>query len=318
MKKNTIETYRGSLADEKGLQGSSVLSPTREIDSSAPMLSRPPDRLRDIDISLIIPDPTQARKIFEGIDELAGSIKEKGIITPLIVSRCHGEGGAAPDRYQLIAGERRWRAAQLAGLKRVPCVIKNVGNPDEIGLIENVHRRDLTHIEKSLSIRDIIERYGYKQSEFAEKMVLQKSTVSEAIKTAAFADEYLTKKGSLDDLLSARTRDGKPLGARHYREITAQPTFDEQVALLNRIVIESLTSRETAHVATRKIPSASWDASRVLRRLKSMKKTLDVQVLAKIDTITATPDILAELEKTYTHFSQYTATLKAKIDSMKG
>ena len=313
---NSADAYRGKIfAAEKP----EVLTDTRPI-PSAPMLAKPADKLRDIDISKIIPDPIQARKVFQGIDELAESIKLKGVITPLIVSRVETPDSLKEDRYNLVAGERRLRAAALADLKKVPCVIKAKTisqDEDEIGFIENVHRKDLTFIEFCMAIRDIIDRKGYTQREFAARIIIPESTVSEALKTAAFALKYLERYGDLGALYNAATSDGRPLGRTHFREITGEPTFESQVALFQKVVSESLSVRKISAVTNKTRTPRNWNATRYIKHLKSLRKNTDAEILQRIDSSPDSERVLTELETTYNHVSGYLDALKNSIGRLK-
>lgn len=121
-----------------------------------------------IDINKIEPNKNQPRKSFDedSIHELAESIKLRGIIQPLVVQK--GEKGL----YTIIAGERRWRAAKIAGLKDIPVVVKNYSNQEimEIALIENIQREDLNPIEEAEAYEQLIKEYNLRQDEVAEKV----------------------------------------------------------------------------------------------------------------------------------------------------
>ncbi|MFN3533874.1 MAG: ParB/RepB/Spo0J family partition protein, partial [Desulfatiglandales bacterium] len=118
-------------------------------------------------LALIKPNPHQPRKHFEdpSLQELADSIKEKGVLTPLLVSKDQ-EG------YTLIAGERRWRAAQMAGLERVPVILKEASMPEhlELALIENLHRRDLNPLEEAEAYQRLLELTGETQEALAKRL----------------------------------------------------------------------------------------------------------------------------------------------------
>ena len=113
-------------------------------------------------IDLLVPNRDQPRKTFndESLKELAGSIKEKGVLLPILVRATSNK-----DRYQIIAGERRWRAAQIAGLHNVPVVIRDLNESEvlEVGLIENMQRENLTAIEEALGFERLQMEYEYTQ-----------------------------------------------------------------------------------------------------------------------------------------------------------
>ena len=121
-----------------------------------------------VSISSIIPNKNQPRKLFnkDALDELTNSIRERGIIQPLIVRNSNDQN----DKYELIAGERRWQAAQSAGLHEVPVVIIEADNLKslEFAIIENVQRKDLNPIEEASSYKNLIENFGYDQEKVSK------------------------------------------------------------------------------------------------------------------------------------------------------
>lgn len=130
---------------------------------------------RTIAIEAIYPNPEQPRREFGDLSELTASIREKGVLEPLLV-KPDNEG-----RYMIIAGERRWRSSQLAGLKEVPCIEMELDEQGiaEIALIENLQRKDLNIWEESDGLAALISRFGYTQEEVAKKISKSRSTVSE-------------------------------------------------------------------------------------------------------------------------------------------
>lgn len=140
-----------------------------------------------IDIEKIIPDRHQPRKIFreDSLKELSQSIKERGILQPIIVSRI-GDG-----TFRLIAGERRWRAAQLAGIKQIPALIKEVSSQDaiEIALIENIQREELNAIETAGAFQRLIEEYHLTQDELSTRVGKDRATIANYIRILKLPDE---------------------------------------------------------------------------------------------------------------------------------
>ena len=143
----------------------------------------------EVDVNAITPNPYQPRTdTEEGISELVESIKKDGVLQPIVV-RPFGEG------FQLVFGERRWRASIKAGLSKVPALVKDV---DEEGLlrfalIENMQRRDLNPIAKARAIKTYMERYGYTQAEVAEKLRLSRSTVANTLRLLALPQNLKRK-----------------------------------------------------------------------------------------------------------------------------
>ncbi|MBN2343974.1 MAG: ParB/RepB/Spo0J family partition protein [Deltaproteobacteria bacterium] len=130
-------------------------------------------------IHRVKPDPDQPRRNFdkEALDELVISIREQGIIQPLIVRR-------VGEHYELIAGERRWRAAQLAGLKEVPLVVKDVSELQafEMALVENIQREDLNPIEEAEAINRLLQEHNYTQAQLSERIGRNRSTISNSLR----------------------------------------------------------------------------------------------------------------------------------------
>ena len=143
---------------------------------------RPTQVGRMIAVDKLDPNPEQPRVEFGDLSELTASIAEKGVLEPLLVKPMRLSG-----RWLIIAGERRWRAAQKAGLKEVPCVEMEVdeGTVAEIALIENMQRKDLTVWEEADGLSSLCERFGYTHEEIARKVGKSRSTVTEALSIAA-------------------------------------------------------------------------------------------------------------------------------------
>lgn len=158
---------------------------------------------KTIQVHLIAPNPEQPRREIGDLTELSNSIKEKGVLEPLLVKPDHKTG-----TYMIIAGERRWRASQLAGLTEVPCIEFDLDEQGvaEIALIENLQRKDLTVWEEADGLAALKEKFGYTQDEIAQKISKSRSTVTELMSIASLPDEIRakckqTKIGSKSTLL---------------------------------------------------------------------------------------------------------------------
>lgn len=144
------------------------------------------ENLLELDIDLIEPSPTQPRSHFNEnrLEELAQSIKANGIVQPLLVRRNDG-------RYQLVAGERRWRAAQKAGLQKVPAVVRDI--PDdkmlELALIENIQRQELNAIEEALAYKRLIETLGLTQETVAQRVGRDRSFITNYLRLLRLPEE---------------------------------------------------------------------------------------------------------------------------------
>lgn len=176
----------GSLLGGAGVQGLGDYSTPIAKQSSLPQSQTesptvdPESRIWHIAVDKLVPGVYQPRKTFEkqALQELADSIKQNGILQPIAVRKRTGGG------YEIIAGERRWRAAQLAGLHEVPAIIKQVSDRDalQLALIENVQREDLDAIEEAESYQRLIEEFTLSQQEVAEKVGKERSTVANSLR----------------------------------------------------------------------------------------------------------------------------------------
>jgi len=137
------------------------------------------DMVKLLKITEVEPNKGQARKVFdeEGLDELASSIKEYGVIQPIIVSKKN-------NFYEIVAGERRWRASKKAGLTEIPAIVRddNVQKNQEISLIENIQREDLNPIEKAKGIKLLMDEYNLTQQEVANKLGKSRSSIANSVR----------------------------------------------------------------------------------------------------------------------------------------
>lgn len=154
--------------------------------------------LRNLKITEVEPNREQPRKSFnqESLEELADSIKTYGVIQPIVVSQQDGYFG-------IVAGERRWRAAKLAGLEEIPAIIRENDEQTnkEIALIENIQREDLNPYEKALGIRNLMDKYGMTQEEVSKKIGKSRSSVSNTVRILNLAPDVLelVKQGKLTE-----------------------------------------------------------------------------------------------------------------------
>ena len=181
-------------------------------------------------ISSVEPNRDQPRKHFseEGIDELASSIKQYGIIQPLLVQK-------RDDYYEIIAGERRWRAAMKAGLKEVPVIVKDYSNREavEISLIENIQREDLNPIEEALAYDRLIQEFEMTQEQVAGRVSKSRSAVTNSLRLLKLADDVRQM------VIAGDISEG------HARTLLGLPNDEMQRLLAERIVKEKLSVRET-------------------------------------------------------------------------
>ena len=187
------------------------------------------EKILQIPIEKIIPNRFQPRLTFDdnALQELAQSIKEHGIIQPLVLRNLG-------DKYEIIAGERRFKASQMAGLKTVPAVISDIDDKKsaEVALVENIQRKNLTSIEEAKSYKNILDQGYLTQEQLAEKLGISQATVANKLRLLNLADEVQ------DALLKEK------ISERHARSLLVIKDKDEQVKWLNRILNERLTVRQ--------------------------------------------------------------------------
>lgn len=168
-------------------------------------------QLEHIEVERIQPNPDQPRRHFdeESLTALASSIRTHGVLAPIIV-RQHPE---APDAYEIVTGERRWRAARLAGQATIPSIIREAGADEaiELAILENVQRTDLNPIEEAAGYRALVEKHGFTQEMIAQRIGKSRPTVTNAMRLLA-----------LPDSVQALIRDGR-LSAGHGRALAALP-----------------------------------------------------------------------------------------------
>lgn len=183
-----------------------------------------------LNINRIEPNKAQPRKQFDedALEELADSIRQFGVIEPLVVVKRKGY-------YELIAGERRWRAARMAGLKEVPVVIKDYTDQEivEIALIENIQREDLNPIEEALAYERLIKEFNLKQDEVAERVSKSRTTITNALRLLKLCDKV--QQMLVDDMLSTG----------HVRTLISIEDPELQYEAAMYIFDKKLTVRET-------------------------------------------------------------------------
>jgi ParB family chromosome partitioning protein len=213
-----------------------------------------------LDVDRIMPGKQQPRRVFheESLKELAASIKEKGVLQPVIVSRT-GDGA-----FNLIAGERRWRASVLAGLKKIPALIKNVASKDslEIALIENIQREDLNPIETAEAFNRLVKDFELTQEELAAKVGKERATVANYLRLLKLPDEIKTMlyNGSLS------------MG--HARALLSVEGKTHQVETARKIVRGSLSVRETELLAKKILKPAKGGDKKKDPQISSLEEKL--------------------------------------------
>lgn len=188
-----------------------------------------PNLVTIVRITKVEPDRNQPRKSFdeEKLQELADSIQSKGLIEPIIVQK-------QDDHYEIIAGERRWRACKLAGLKEIPVIVKEYDNLErvEISLIENIQRENLNPIEEANAYRRLIDEFHLKQDELAERVSKNRSSIANTMRLL-----------KLTDKVQSLVADGK-LSMGHARALLALENAEQQENLADEIIEKNLSVRD--------------------------------------------------------------------------
>lgn len=199
-------------------------------------------QVQNINIDLIIPNRFQPRLSFDekALNELAESIKQHGIIQPLIVRQL-------ADKYEIIAGERRYKAATLAGLSTVPVIVTNLSDAksSEVALVENIQRKNLSSIEEALSYKRKIDKDNLTQEQLAKLLGLSQSTVANRLRLLNLSNEVQ------DALLKEK------ISERHARSLLQISDKNKQNELLNRIITERLTVRQLDEIIKKELSSPS-------------------------------------------------------------
>ncbi|MEM6654899.1 MAG: ParB/RepB/Spo0J family partition protein [Planctomycetota bacterium] len=207
-----------------------------------------------LDVGVVEPNPHQPRKHFdEGeIADLADSIREHGVLQPLVVREAPSENGG--NRYELIAGERRLRAAQMAAWDRVPVQLKTVTDQQmaELAIVENVQRKDLNALEKAASFQRYLDQYGCTQEDLAKRIHIDRSTIANLIRLLELP-EPVKAMLSAGDLSQGHARALLPLGDEA-----------EQVEFAERVKKESLSVRATEQAVQNHVHAIDDDLLRIV------------------------------------------------------
>ena len=224
-------------------------------------------------IEEIVPNRKQPRKRFdeERIRELAESIKEKGILEPLVV-RKSGDG------YELIVGERRWRAAQKAGLREVPVLLKNVGDREalELTLVENLQREDLDILEEAEGYKQLIDEFHFTQEELAKRIGKDRTSITNTLRLLRLPEDVKQKMAD------------SSLSPGHGRALLALSSEEDQKEICRVVLKKTLSVRETERLVKKwgkgesesDVPRMSHDSGQVQLQ-EDLKRFLSTQVSIK-------------------------------------
>lgn len=225
------------MADKKPKRGlgrglSALMADVNEGHGDEATEAKQPDRV--IPIEMIVPNPDQPRRTFDpdALDDLAASIREKGIIQPLIVR----PSPRAEGQFEIVAGERRWRAAQMAKLHAVPALVREFDDTEvlEVAIIENVQRADLNAVEEAAGYNQLMEKFGHTQEKLATALGKSRSHIANSVRLLTLPSE-----------VQEYVRNGK-LSAGHARTLI---TAEDPVSLAKQIIKKGLSVRESEKLA---------------------------------------------------------------------
>ena len=229
--------------------------------------------IQEIPVGELDPNPDQPRRHFseESLNQLSGSIREQGVLQPLLVAPSRG------GRYMIIAGERRYRAGRAAGLETLPCIVKDIDviRQREIALIENLQREDLNPIEAAQGIRSLMMQCGYTQEKVSERLGKSRPAVANLLRLLQLPDE-----------VTEMVKDGL-LSAGHARVLAGISDPEAQLALARRAVAEGLNVRQMEQAAAalgkntnrkksakRQLPAELGELQEKIRMKTGLKSTL--------------------------------------------
>ena len=207
------------------------------LEALIPVGEEPAGGVAQAPVSAITPNPMQPRTALEpeALAELAASIREHGLIQPLIVTQ------QGPESYQIIAGERRWQAARMAGLATVPVMIKEATPQQvlELALVENIQRADLNPLEEASAFRQLVDEFGLTQEQVAERVGKSRVAVTNTLRLLRLPAEVQQA------LADGTIHEG------HARAILALPTSEAQIAALRTVKAKALSVRQTEELVRR-------------------------------------------------------------------
>jgi ParB family transcriptional regulator, chromosome partitioning protein len=209
---------------------------SEQLQTIEPLPQRRPEGLVQVPVGRIVPSRFQPRRVFDqvALDRLADSIRRSGMMQPVVL-----RPGQAAGEFELVAGERRWRAAQMAGLPAVPAVVHDLSDEDsaEWGVVENVQREDLNPIEKAMAFRALLERFGYTHGQIAERVGLDRSSVANMLR-------LLELEPQIQGMIEA----GR-LTAGHGRALLGAPSGAERLRLAEQASDEGWSVRRLERAA---------------------------------------------------------------------
>lgn len=212
------------------------------LEALIPVIEKNEENIQEIDIKKIVANDKQPRKDFDEskLDELADSMKQHGVLQPVILRK-------KGNTYELVAGERRWRAAAKAGIKKIPAIIKELSDADvmEIALIENLQREDLNPMEEALAYKSLMNDFGLTQEELSKRVGKSRSQIANTVR-------LLNLNKEIQDLVSQ-----DKLTAGHARALLAIQDNNVRLKLAKKISEEALSVRQTEQLVKKTVSEGS-------------------------------------------------------------
>ncbi len=227
----------------KGIEAYFPKNVKAEANKNAEEAAAPADKNGTVTVLLsdVEPNREQPRKEFDqdALNELADSIRQYGVLQPILVQD-------RKDHYEIIAGERRWRAARIAGLKEVPVIIRDYSDREivELSLIENIQREDLNPIEEALAYQRLSEEFGLKQEEIAQKVSKNRTTVTNSLRLLKLSKKVLAMV------------EGGEISAGHARALIPVTNEKQQYELAKKVRDEALSVRDTEKLVAKALKGA--------------------------------------------------------------
>jgi len=217
------------------------------------------EKIGEIKVSSIKPNALQPRKKFnnEKLEELKNSIREKGIIQPVVVR-------TAEDGYELIAGERRFRAVKELGYESIPAIVKNVSDADslELSLIENIQREELNPVEEANAYMELVEKFNFSQEEIAKAVGKDKSTISNTVRLLSLPE--LIQEYIMDEAIS--------MG--HAKAILSLPTERSKIRFAKRIIKKNFSVRQAEELIKQRLQKPGKKIAEKDEHLASLEESL--------------------------------------------
>lgn len=254
------------------------------------------EELREVDIDLIDPNPSQPRNMFaaDKLEELANSIKENGLVQPILLRRTNN------GRYQIVAGERRWRASQKIGLKRISAIVRQVETEKllELALIENIQRQELNPIEEALAYQRLISELGITQEDISKRVGKDRSSITNYLRLLKLPKEVQQQV------------EAEQLTMGHARALLSLAATERQYEVAAKVIQQKLSVRETEKLVKKIALENTNDSSTPIQNDANiraaeikLRRYLGVQVRIKLNNKGGTLQInfgsIEELDRIY-------------------